>query len=126
MPSLPGSGDPVRIVDIGREDLVGMTDREVVANLGPPNGRKPGRYWASGGGLAVERGPDGVLREVALFGPRPVSIEPGVHHSVWTYRGVRTAGSRAPAEVWLLYLVPTRGSRAQVVETAAHPAGAVF
>jgi hypothetical protein len=74
----------------------------------------------------VERDRQDGLRPVAVFGPVPQRIPPGVPYRVWTYRNVQ-------GTTWLLYFAMQPFGQAgaqdgppQVVEVGSYPEGAVF
>lgn len=122
-PRPPQTGPSARTFARLPTTMLGAGEPTVLAELGRPDSRRGGRHWRTAAGDApgsFERGPDGVLRAVAVFGPVPSTLAPGTPYRVWTYH-------RVQGECWLLYFAASAtGNGRELVEVTHHPEGAVF
>jgi len=130
-PVPPGGDRPRRGMAVRLGVVVGWTERQVRKELGKPNERRKGKYWASDKpGVSLTRSESGALEEIAVFGPVPQRIAPGTPYTEWVYHSVVPQGSSGQPQTWVLYFAAEGSSEERgvlrVIETYEYATGAVF
>lgn len=118
-PPDPAARYPLREFPMALGELIGWSERKVLAALGQPNTNEEGLYWRSadpGTPGALWRNQTGELATIHVFGPVPSRIPVGTPYRTWTYHNVR-------GMTWLLYLarLPVPDAGQAPAETPSPP-----